>query len=296
MVRRLSNKGISRDRHRSGLVQKLWNTKGAIALALMAIVLPACDTNQTEVTTQPEVTTPETTTSTPRENVTTEEVSDQTKALIGKTVTIRSEPVNKIGASSFTVSDEQFFGTESILVVNTSGKPFVLPNDDDTEVQVTGEVRRFVLADINREYNLGLEPNLYVEYEGKPAIVAQAIAAAPDPGEVTEDPKQYYGKSLAVKGEVEDILSPNVFTLDEDELFGAEDLLVLNRASTQNIKDDETVVVTGVLRPFVITDLERDYDLTWDLDIQKKLEAEYSQKPVLVVDSVFPSAVPPAAK
>jgi len=287
------------------VLNKLWNTKGAIALALAAIVLPAC-TNQLEAN-RPASPAGETATTnapvSPTGNTTTEEVTDNTAQLIGKTVTVRSEPVRKIGNNTFTISDEEFFGNETILVVNASGQPLALPTDD-TEVQVTGEVRKFVVAEVERDYDfLDLNPELYVEYEGKPAIIAQSIAPAPEPGEITENPKQYYGRRLAVTGEVEEILSPNTFTLDEDQLFGASDLLVLvanpktgKQAANTVVKEDETVAVTGVLRPFVVTDLEREYDLTWDLELQRKLEAEYSTKPVLVVQSVYQSAIPRAAK
>jgi len=54
--------------------------------------------------------------------------------------------------------------------------------------------------------------------------------------------------------------------------------------------------VTGVLRSFVVADIERDYDLTWDLNLQRQLEVDYRNKPVLIVQSVYPSAVPPVAK
>lgn len=280
------------------MLNKIWNTKGAIALALAAVILPGC-TNELEAN-RPAANTP----ASPAGNVTTEEVTDNTAQLIGKTVTIRSEPVRKIGNNTFTVSDEEFFDNETILVVNASGQPLVLPTDD-TEVQVTGEVRKFVVADVNRDYDfLDLEPNLYVEYEGKPVIIAQSIAPAPEPGEITKNPSQYYGRTLAVTGEVEEVLSPTSFTLDEDKLFGASDLLVIvanpRTGTTTNtpvaVKDDETVAVTGVLRPFVVADLEREYDLTWDLELQRKLEAEYRTKPVLVVQSIYPSAIPEAAK
>lgn len=268
------------------LVETLWSAKGAIVLSLAAILLPACASEQATTSASPG-------------NVTTEEVTDKTNQLLGKTVTIRSEPIRKIGLNSFTVNDEQFFGSESILVVNASGKPFTLPTDPDVEVQVTGEVRKFVFTNYRQGYNLDPNPEIYREYEGKPAIIAQSIALAPEPGEITKNPSQYYGKALAVTGEVEAIQSPNAFTLDEDQLLGATDLLVL-RATPANqqaaIKDGETVAVTGVLRPLVLADLERDYDLTWNLDLQRKLEAEYREKPVLVADAVYPSAIPEAAK
>ena len=72
-------------------------------------------------------------------------------------------------------------------------------------------------------------------------------------------------------------------------------MLVLKANPKQTINDGQTVAVTGVLRPFVVADIERDYDLTWDLELQKKLEAEYREKPVFIANSVFPSAIPDAA-
>lgn len=272
----------------SSITKIFGKTSGAIAFALAALLLGACENNQPTANTPPS-----SNVATEPGTVTTEDVADNTNQLIGQTVTVRSEPVNKISPTTFTVSDEEFFGSETILVVNASGQPAVLP-EGDTEVQVTGEVTKFTVAEINREYGLDLEPNLYVDYESKPAIIAQSIAPAPEPGEITENPKQYYGRTLAVAGEVEEVYSPNVFTLDEDELLGSEDLLVLVANPKATVNDGQYVAVTGELRPFVVADLERDYDLTWDLDVQKKLEAEYSTKPVLVVNGVYPSATPQA--
>ena len=230
------------------------------------------------------------------ENVTTEEVAEDTEELIGQTVTIRSNALEVIEPASFVVSDQEFFGGETILVINASGETFVLP-EDDTEVQVTGEVAQFVLADIESEYGLDLDPELYVEYTDKPAIIAQSLAIAPEPGEIAEDPSQYYGEILAVTGEIETVYGENTFTLDDDELFGGEELLVVVTNPTEApIQDGETVAATGELRSFVIADLERDYDLTWDLDVQEQLEVEYSERPVLVVEQVYPSAIPSVAK
>ncbi|MBW4563336.1 MAG: hypothetical protein KME32_19745 [Mojavia pulchra JT2-VF2] len=262
-------------------LQTKWSSKGAIVLALSTVLLGACENNL-----EREAAVPET-------NVTTEEVADNTNQLIGKTVTVRSTPIRKLGPSTFTVSDKQFFGTEPILVVNASGKTFTLPTDPNIPIQATGQVRNFVIADINRDYNLGLDPNLYKEYESRPAIIAQSIALAPKPGEITTNPSLYYGKTLAVTGEVEDIRNASSFTLDEDKLFGGQDLLVIRAATPKaTVNEGEKVAVTGVLRPFVVAELEREYDLNWDLTLQKKLEAEYSNKPVLVANEVYPSAIP----
>lgn len=230
------------------------------------------------------------------ENVTTEEVAEDTEDLIGQTVTIRSDALEVIEPASFTVADQEFFGGEDILVLNASGEVFTLP-EGDTEVQVTGEVVQFVYSDIESAYDFDLDPDLYVDYEDQPAIIAESLAPAPEPGEIAEDPTQYYGETLAVAGEIETVYGENTFTLDDDELLGGEELLVVVTNPTEApIIDGETVATTGELRSFVIADLETDYDLTWDLDVQEQLEVEYSDRPVLVVEQVYPSAIPSVAK
>ncbi|MGG6265539.1 hypothetical protein ACQ4M3_05985 [Leptolyngbya sp. AN03gr2] len=266
--------------YQNRLVRKFWNVKGALALALMVVVFPAC--------TQPRQ---------QANNVTAEDVAENTNQYIGKTVTIRSEPLRKLGPSTFTMSSEQFFGREPIIVVNASGTPFVLPENQDVEVQVTGQVRQFVLADVNRDYSLNLAPDLYREFENRPAIIAQSVALAPKPGQISKNPAQYYGRTIAVTGEVEDIKSPNSFTLDEDQLLGGQDLLVLNAKPKQRtVQDNQTVAVTGVVRPFVVAELEREYNFNWDQGFVRQLEAEYRNRPVLVATRIYPSAIPQAAK
>ena len=229
------------------------------------------------------------------DNVTAEEVAENTEDLIGQTVTIRSDALASVEPYTFTVADDEFFDGDEIVVVNASGEVFELPQDN-TEVQVTGEVAQFVIADLESEYDLDFDPDLYVDYEDSPAIIAESLAIAPEPGEITEDPSQYYGQTLAVTGEIEQMYGMNTFTLDEDELFGANDLLVVVPNSNEMVEEGETVAVTGELRSFVLADLERDYDLTWDLDMQEEIEAEYTEKPVLVVDRIYDSAIPEGIK
>lgn len=260
------------------------NYSKAIAASMMmvALALPACN-NETATDTTTDTTATE-------ENVITEEVSENFESYVGETVTVRSNALEKLSPTTFVLSDQQFWGGDNIVVVNASGEPQVLP--DDAEIQVTGEVREFVLADIESEYGVDLgDEDLYVEYENQPAIIAESMAVSPDPGEITQNPAQYYGQTLAVAGEVEQIYGDNVFSLDEEELIGAEDLLVLVVNPEETITEGEKVAVTGELREFVIADIERDYEYTWDADLVAELEAEYSDRPVLVVRQVYPSAV-----
>lgn len=208
--------------------------KGAVGLASMALLLTACGTPQ------PTTEEPATTEDTPvaaqteepiepqeRLNVQAGEITGNVEEYVGQTVSVRGEAERAVGDSSFLLQDDQLFGGNEIIVVNATGKPFVVPDDEPTdEVQVTGEVRELVVADLEREYRLDLDPTLYAEYENRPAIVAQSIAFAPDPEEVSEEPEQYYNQTIAVSGEVAEQLAPNTFTIQDEGLFGGESVLV----------------------------------------------------------------------
>ena len=266
-------------------------SKSAFLLLLTASLL-GCAAGETEAESTPETGEIAQT----EGNVTTEDVAENAEDLIGQTVTIRSNAVATIEPAAFVVEDQAFFGGEDIIVINASGEVFALP-EVDTEVQITGEVTKFVLSDIESMYSVDLDPTLYVDYEDKPAIIAQSLALAPEPGEITSDPAKYYGQTLAVTGEIEEVYGRGIFTLDEDQLFGSDDLLVIVASPMMTgVYEGETVAVTGELRSFIVSDIDRDYDLTWDLDVQQELEVEYQDRAVLVVDKVYPSAIPEGLK
>ncbi|WP_026735047.1 hypothetical protein [Fischerella sp. PCC 9605] len=285
-----------------------WNTRiGAIAISCMALLLPAC-ANNNEQAAAPESPSPATQTEAPAapeptqnaENVTTQEVSEKTAALIGKPVTVRSEPVQRLNDNAFTISDSEVFGGERILVVNASGDPINLPEPQDAQLQITGTVAKFNANTIKQEYGLDLgNQDLYREYEGRPAIIAQSIALAPTPGEIAEQPQTYYNKVIAVPAEVATIYSPQAFTLENDALFGTDNLLVLVTSPLKNtglIKEGGRIVATGTLRELAIADIEREFNLGWDQQLRSQIEKEYNNKPVLIVKGVYPSALPENAK
>lgn len=275
--------------------------KGAIALILSAGVLTACQTPQEPTVEEPAATSDivtedpevaqEPTTLQEGPNVELGELTGNIEEYVGQTVSVRGEAESAVGENAFLLQDDQLFGGEEVIVFNATGEPFLLPDDEPTEsVQITGEVQQLVLADLEREYNWTLEPELYTEYENRPAILAESIAFAPDPEEVSEEPEAYYNQTIAVEGAIGEQVAPNTFTIQEDQLFGGEEVLVIGTAPLQTYEAGEKVVITGVLRPFVAAEFERDYDLTWDLDVQEQIEANYTEKPVLVAEEVYPAA------
>lgn len=222
-------------------------------------------------------------------NTTIEEIAEDESTVIGEEVTVRGEVEEVEPGISFVLQEEGFLEGDEVLVINV-GDEILLEGAEDLKLQVTGEMGQLVLADIESEYGLIFDRDLYVDYENQPVILATNMVLSPDIEDVSEDPENYYDLEIALQGEVDEIRSDYTFTLAEDELFEGDDLLIINATGEPLPETDENIVVTGVVRPYIKAEFEKDYDLTWDLDVQEEVEAEYTEKPVLVVDSIYPSA------
>ena len=97
-------------------------------------------------------------------NVTIEEVTEGEDVVVGEEVTVRGEATEVEPGVSFVMQEEGFLEGDAVLVINTSEK--VIPEGvDELPLQVTGELGTLVLADVEREYGLDLDPELYVDYE-----------------------------------------------------------------------------------------------------------------------------------
>jgi hypothetical protein len=277
-IDRVGKSQVDRDanpQENDNLLQKLWDARVVIGVALLALIIRGCYFFSTDAA--------------PAQLVSTYEIQNDTEDFVGENVTIRSEPVQQVGLSSFTVGNNQLLrDDEPIVVINASGEPFDLPRNRDIKVQVTGEVRELNIPVVERDYGLDLEEEYFVDYVDKPAVIARRILLAPTPSQITRNPARFTGRQLAVRAKVEDIQSPVLFTLDEDELIGGGDLLVfLTSPPKDTIKQGETVMVVGQVRPFVVRDIERDYNITWDLRVRRQLEAEFANKPIFIADAIY---------
>lgn len=118
----------------------------------------------------------------------------------------------------------------------------------------------------------------------KMAKEAGAISA----GKLAKHAKDYYGQTVTVQAEVEDVLGANMFTLDEDAILAGADVLVLvPKGVTGNLIHDQKVTVTGKVRQFVEADLDKDYD--WFDNgklVEVKTKVDWKTRPVIIADSV----------
>ena len=214
------------------------------------------------------------------------EITQNVESFIGQSVLVRNDVRETIGDRGLILDKDRVFSGETILVINTSQMPLIFSSDKTPEVLVSGKVERLAFRELEPKYGLNLDSRLYTQYEGKPVIIATSLILSPDPEDLTRNPELYYGKHLAIKGEIEDLKSYGVFELDEERVFGGEDLLVVQLKPRVELEEKQTAIIYGRLRPFIVAELERDYDLAWNLSMQKQIEAEYSQKNVLVAEKI----------
>lgn len=214
------------------------------------------------------------------------EITQNVNNFMGKSVLVRNDILEKIGARGFILDKDQVFRGKKILVIDPSKNPLTFSNNKTPEVLVKGTVEKLNLSKIETKYSLTLDPELYEKYETKPVIIAEFIMLSPDPGDLNHDFEFYNNKPLAIKGEIEAVKNYGIFTLDEERVFGKKDLIVVQPKPRIKLKEDETVIVYGTLRPLVAVELAQTYNLDWDSSTQEKIEVEYSQKYILVANKI----------
>ncbi|MGL5193192.1 MAG: hypothetical protein ACRC8Y_06270 [Chroococcales cyanobacterium] len=247
---------------------------------------PGMTTQQPGMTTgQPGMTTGQPTTGMQGRQMvaTTENISSDPENFIGRTVTVRGD-VDEIDTSrdTFLMDDDRFLGGDGILVINSTGAPFAIPDADDMRVQVTGEVRQFRRNEIASEFGFNLDPELYSDYEDRPAIIAESMALSPTSDQVSDNPNYFFNRQVAMEGQVDEMLAPNAFSLDGDNV------IVINADQAQVIPEDQDIVVTGELRPLDMAALQRDYNLNWDAATQERIRSDHSDSLVLIADGIYP--------
>jgi len=107
-------------------------------------------------------------------------------------------------------------------------------------------------------------------------------------GKLAKEAKDYYGRTVTVKAEVEDVIDSRTFTLDEDSVLAGADVLVLVPAGyTGTLAHDDMVTVTGKVRPYVGTELEHDYHwFKGGKIVSRDNKVDFKTRPVLVADSI----------
>ncbi|MFW6296178.1 MAG: hypothetical protein ACOC04_03185 [Halothece sp.] len=268
----------NKDSHKIRWAKRKVTFFGAIALGVTTLLLPGCEVAQEG----------------PEGNVTTGDVVQDTEAVVGQEITVRSLVDQAIGESGFVLETDT---GEPIVVINATGVAFDLPQEN-IPVQATGEVMELVIADLENQYGLDLEDELYVDYETEPVIVAESLALAPTPDILAEQPEGYFDQVIAVEGDLRKLEdTPNAFALFEEGWIDDVGVLVIGVDTAQEqgtpLEEGGNVTVTGVARELSPELIEQN-GLDWTPEQIEEFQARYSDRPVIIADGVYPSAVDPA--
>jgi hypothetical protein len=118
-----------------------------------------------------------------------------------------------------------------------------------------------------------------------PMVRSQPSGMPVSIGDLEDHPNQYIGKSIAVTGEVDDVLGPRLFKIDEANWadLDGEILVSVPSALAALVREDDRVTVTGTMKMATKAEIERDVD--W-LGASDELVARFTERPVLVASSI----------
>jgi hypothetical protein len=123
----------------------------------------------------------------------------------------------------------------------------------------------------------------------RPQQQAPGQAQKVDLDELKDKPESYLGKTVTVEGEVDRVLGPHLFTIDERDWVDAERELpvVVPEPFAAIVHTDAPVRVTGVVQKVPIAKIQQDWNI---LSSDPKIKAEIETRPVLVATEVMAAA------
>ncbi|MGY1683199.1 hypothetical protein [Geodermatophilus sp. SYSU D01176] len=101
--------------------------------------------------------------------------------------------------------------------------------------------------------------------------------------EFHEGVDEYVGEQVTLSADVNEVITPEAFTIAGTDDTTVEALLVVGATGNAQLAPETTVEVTGTVQePFVVTEVEEELGV----DLDDALFAEWEQEPYVVADSV----------
>lgn len=110
-------------------------------------------------------------------------------------------------------------------------------------------------------------------------------SAAVSLDDIEEKAATYKGKSVTVRGEVDEVFGPRIFKIDEAEWidFDGETLVFVPAPLAALVSEGAPVTVTGTVRTVGEVELEREWG--W-FEINPDIEAEFDRRPMIVASKI----------
>lgn len=128
---------------------------------------------------------------------------------------------------------------------------------------------------------------------GAGAGVNEGVGADVDADAVAEDDvNRYLGQRVTVSAEVNEVLSPNSFTIAGTAgSGGAGELLIISNDPGVLVEEENAAAVTGTVRQaFDLAAVESEFGVDYD----DTLYGDYDGQPYIVAESIDPTIAPPA--
>lgn len=115
---------------------------------------------------------------------------------------------------------------------------------------------------------------------------APQASATAEVHEIKDSPGQFYGGTVTLAGEIEELRGERGFVLEGDGSWFGDEILVVTRTpvrfGARGMSEGDDVLVKGKVQRMMVAELER--ELGWDLSTE--LEVEFREKPVVVATSI----------
>jgi hypothetical protein len=108
-------------------------------------------------------------------NITLADITRNPSAYFGRMATVHGNVDVIKNERAFTIASNTLTDANEVLVLTANNLILNTPLAEGELLQVRGTVRPFVKAEVEKELGLTLDPQLEVEFKGKPVIIATAI-------------------------------------------------------------------------------------------------------------------------
>jgi len=237
----------------------------------------------------------------PELGVTLSEVADHPQPMWGQTVVVSAQVATLVNQRTMLIGSDTPIVGDTVLVVSPRPLAALLDGAPDQRLaegdvaRVTGEIRRFSASELEAAFGIG--PQEVTDYDGEAVIIASSIeleppvgvgagdpefggSAGPEVGISVEDihnhPERYYGRRVAVSGEVEHVYGPHIAWLRD------EGVLVVREEAAVTWFDEASAFVVGEVRRFDPAALEG--ELAIDLGDAQLMQ--HAGEPVIVAASI----------
>jgi hypothetical protein len=234
---------------------------------------------------------------------TVDEIVEYPRSWYGRSVIVAAPVADVLSARAFTLSDDDLFFGEELLVIARNPIPHLTGPAaasivEGDRVQVSGTVDYLRVPDVEARLGLDLDDTLFAEWEGRPVIVADTVTVTPglpNQGAVTIDdildqPAALYGRWVTVRGPVSEVVGPHALTLSDDDVLFSEELLVVSATRIAEVPslgsnaplDERWAQATGTVRRFALADVERELGV----DLNDARFVGWEGKPVVVANGL----------